>query len=218
MFKLVLLDFDDTLCLTEEACFSFENALAQEMGFSPMTHEMHKSNWGKPLQDIISERIPGIDPAGFMGLVRKRMPEYIKEGKLDTISEENLHTLHQLRQAGKILSVVTSRSIIEAEHLLHETHPLNGLLDGFYHRDNLEYLKPDPRVFAKVLMDFQLKPNECVYVGDSVSDAIAAKGARMQFIAVLESGLRIKEDFSEQEADFFASKFTDILPISLAIR
>ncbi len=29
MIKLVLIDFDDTLCLTEKACFRIENDVAQ---------------------------------------------------------------------------------------------------------------------------------------------------------------------------------------------
>jgi phosphoglycolate phosphatase-like HAD superfamily hydrolase len=50
---------------------------------------------------------------------------------------------------------------------------------------------------------------ECVYVGDAVTDAIAANGAGMHFIAVLESGLRQKEDFKKVRVDFFAKKFSD---------
>ncbi len=37
MIKLILVDFDDTLCLSEKACFHVENEIAAELGFSPMT-------------------------------------------------------------------------------------------------------------------------------------------------------------------------------------
>ena len=58
---------------------------------------------------------------------------------------------------------------------------------------------------------FNVKPIEVVYVGDSLGDANAAKKAGMHFIAVLESGIRTKNDFKQFPVDFFANKFTDIL-------
>lgn len=216
MIKVVLLDFDDTLCLTEESCFQMENDVAQEMGFPPMTREMHKITWGKPLQDIIATRIPGINSREFMKHMEKTLPEYIENEKLDVIPEDNLKILDQLRNSGKKLAILTSRSLQEVQHLLHENHPLAKHIDAFYHRDNLEYLKPDPRVFNNALYQFDIMPEEAVYVGDSVSDAIAAKEAGMHFIAVLESGLRTKEDFEGKAVDFYAEKFTDILPYILS--
>lgn len=216
MIKVVLLDFDDTLCLTEKDCFLMENAIAKDMGFSPMTRQIHQQTWGKPLQDIITTRIPGINPQRFMQQIEEKMPEYIKEGKLDSVSKEILDVLHSLKKAEKQLAIVTSRSLVEVKHLLHETHPLTNLLDAFYHRDNLEYLKPDPRVFDKVIRDFSVQPQDCVYVGDSVSDAKAANGANIHFIGVMESGIREKSDFSDNTVDFFANKFTDILPYILS--
>lgn len=66
MIKLVALDFDDTLAMTEEATFQMENETARRMGYPPMTREAHKKNWGKPLEEAIVERFPGINPEEFM--------------------------------------------------------------------------------------------------------------------------------------------------------
>lgn len=216
MINVVLIDFDDTLCLTEEGCFYMENAIAEEMGHQPMTRDVHKKTWGQPLQEAIIKRVPNIDAKQFMELIEKRLPEYIEKSMLDVVPEENLEILRKLKKSGKKLAIVTSRSLIEVKHLLHENHPLTNLLDAFYHKDNLEYVKPDPRVFEKVFRDFSATPSECIYIGDSVSDAKAAKGAGMHFIAVMESGLRTKEDFAKEHVDFYADKFTDILPYILS--
>ena len=67
MIKLVLIDFDDTLCMTEKARFKIENYVAKKMGFSPMTRETHIKYWGKkPLEESILDRVPGIDAKAFM--------------------------------------------------------------------------------------------------------------------------------------------------------
>ncbi len=208
--RMVAIDFDDTLCLTEEACFYLENYVAESMGHAPMKREAHKVNWGRPVEEAIEERVPGIDSAEFMRRLAETMPLFVAEGKFDTINPENIEILKRLKEAGKLLSVVTSRSLTEVEHLLEPTHELQVFLDGFYHKDRTVYQKPDPRVFDGMLQDFQLNPGEVVYIGDTPSDAKAATDAGMRFIAVLESGLRTEEDFQESQVDTFVQRFRDI--------
>ena len=101
--------------------------------------------------------------------------------------------------------------------MLHDYHPLSSRIEVFYHKDNSDYLKPDPRVFSQVLKHFSVKPKECAYVGDALSDAAAAKGAGMHFIAVLESGVHMEKDFTDYNVDFFAKKFVDITDYILKI-
>ncbi len=217
MIKLVLLDFDDTLCLSEESCFHFENEVANALGFAPMSREIHKATWGQHLKESIQERIPGIDPEKFMKLFEKLVPFAIAAGKFDYVPKHNIDVLKEIKKDGKKIAVVTSRSLIEVKSIMDSSHPLSGKIDKFYHRDNLEHMKPDPRVFNKALFEFDIMPIECVYVGDTLKDGFAAKNSGMDFIAVLESGLVPKYAFKNANisVDFFAQKFTDILPYIL---
>lgn len=216
MIKLVIFDFDDTLCLTEEACFHLENKIAKDMGFAPMTRAAHHKNWGKFLGDAIVERIPGIDPVEFLKRQEEYFSKYMSESGFDSIKQENLDVLDELKQVGKKLAVLTNRSLVETKHLMHVSHPLSSRMDFFYYKDILDYHKPDPRAFDQALRYFKVEPMQTVYVGDSLGDAHAAKNAGMHFIAVLESGIRKKIDFKDIPVDFFARKFTDILPYILA--
>lgn len=75
----------------------------------------------------------------------------------------------------------------------------------------MEFKKPDPRVFDEILKYFSVRPDESIYVGDTLGDAKCAKEAGLQFIAVLENGLNTKKDFDNIPIDFFAEKFSDIL-------
>lgn len=211
MIKLVIIDFDDTLSLTEEACFRLENETARQLGFPPMTREAHLKNWGKPVEQAIVERITGIDPKEFMKKLESTHNQYIQEGRIDIVSEKNLKFLDSLKASGKKLAILTSRSLQEAKHLLHDDHMLGKKIEKFYHKDNSEYLKPDPRVFDQILSDFAVSPHEAVYLGDSLSDAIATKAAGLHFIAVLESGLKTEEDFNHLTVDFFATTLPEAL-------
>lgn len=211
MIKLVILDVDDTLTLSEEVCFHIENEVAQSMGFAPMSRASHQKNWGVMLEIAVMDRFPGIDATEFMNRIGSYVEQYAKDGKLDVISTENMQTISTLRQMGKKIAILTSRTLSEIRHFMHETHSLSSSVEAFYHKDNSMYFKPDPRVFHQALSHFRVSPQEAVYVGDAVTDAIAAKAAGLHFIAVLESGLRKRLDFEDHAVDFFAQKFSDIL-------
>ena len=217
MIKLVLLDFDDTLCLSEEFCFHFENEVAKAMGFNPMSREVHKKTWGQHLSESIKDRIPGIDAAAFMERFEKMIPQAIAEGRFDSIPQRNIDVLKKIKEAGKKIAIVTSRSFVEIKSMMQPPHPLSTLIDKFYCRDNVDHMKPDPRVFNKALYEFDVMPIECVYVGDTLKDGFAANNSGMDFIAVLESGLVPCYAFKNVniQVDYFAEKFTDVLPYIL---
>ncbi|HUD44875.1 MAG TPA: HAD family hydrolase [Patescibacteria group bacterium] len=211
MIKLVVIDFDDTLSQNEEAVFHYENYTIKKMGFPAMSRAAHQKNWGIPMREAIIERVPGIDPDAFITLHKQFLPKFIKDKKIDQISEQNIQTLKKLKKAGKHLAILTSRVYHEVEHLLDKSHLINKYVEKIYHSDSSEYHKPDPRAFDQILSEFNVTPQESVYVGDSLSDGICAKGAGLHFIALLEGGIRNKEDFKSVKVDYFAQTFPDIL-------
>jgi phosphoglycolate phosphatase len=211
MIKLVIVDFDDTLTLTEEAAFAIENSVAEQMGFLPMTREDHQKNWGKPLQEAIVERIPGINVDAFMKIMEKELPIFASKGLVDKVTKKNIAVLEKLRSEGIRLAILTSRVQQEMIHILDTSHELHQWIEKVYYADNSSYLKPDPRAFDQILAHFSVDPTEALYVGDSLGDGVGAKGAGLHFIALLESGLRTEEDFKSVSVDYFAQQFPDIL-------
>lgn len=211
MIEAVIIDVDDTLCLTEAACYEMENETLVAMGRVPMTRQVHVSTWGQPLFEAIVKRSPGIDVEAFKAAYHPIIAAYTSSGKLDSIPEANYRALDRLVAMSKMLMVLTSRTQGELEHMLAPDHLLAGRIKAFYHRDNTEYHKPDPRVFDELLAHHNLRPDECVYVGDSISDAVASKEAGLKFIASLESGLRQKSDFHPEQVDAFIYKFPDVV-------
>lgn len=211
MIKTVIIDIDDTLCLTEAVCFEMENEIMRRMGRGAFSRNIHLKTWGIPLEDAISVRSPGIDFEEFMIIFQQVMREYVQSGKLDFIAQENYDTLDCLTNDGKKIILLTSRTELELEHMLEPDHLLASRVHEFYHKDNIKYHKPDPRAFDELLANNSLLSSECVYVGDSVGDAAAAKGAGLSFIASLESGIRQESDFSGYDVDAFVRKFPDII-------
>jgi HAD superfamily hydrolase (TIGR01549 family) len=211
MIRAVIIDVDDTLCLTEAACFAMENEALRRMGRPPMSRALHIASWGVPLFDAIAMRSPGVDADAFRHVFGPTMKEYIDTGKLDVISPQNYDALDALIAEGKQVMLLTSREHVEMKHMLEPDHGLASRITAFYYRDNTQFHKPDPRVFNELLHAHSLQPQECVYVGDSVSDAAAAKEAGLHFIASLESGLRSREDFQKIPVDAFVQEFPGVV-------
>ena len=210
MIKLILVDFDDTLCLSEEACFHLENEIAEKLNCKPMTRSAHQANWGKPLKDAIVERIPGIDADAFMNLFAETSRKHILNGEFDHVSDVNLNVLRELRSKGYKVVIQTSRQHCEVEYLVSDQSPLTSIIDGFFYQERSKYKKPDPRVFLLPSDMFHVSFPEMVYVGDAFTDVQWCRAAGIHFIASLESGLRIQKDFEKLGVKWFIHRFTEL--------
>ena len=211
MIEALVIDVDDTLCLTEAVCFDMENEALVSMGRGPMPREVHLTTWGQPLFEVITERSPGVDAEAFKAAFEPVIAEYTASGKLDTIPDINYEALDKLVDMGKLLMVLTSRTHGELKHMLEPDHLLATRVEAFYYKDNTQFHKPDPRVFDELLKAHGLAPQNCAYVGDSIGDAVATKQAGLHFIASLESGLRQRQDFEGYDVDRFIMRFPDVV-------
>jgi phosphoglycolate phosphatase len=217
MIRAVIVDVDDTLCLTEEASFALENELLIRMGRPPMSRALHLSTWGEPLLEAMPRRSPGLDVDRFAALFPALHQRYLADGKLDVIPPENLAALDHLLQEGRTVMLLTSRAEAEVRHLLAPGHVLAGRVTGAYHRNNTRFTKPDPRVFDELLTETGLPPSQCVYIGDSPGDAVAAGGAGIHFIACLQSGVRRLDEFDQRYVTAAVDSFPDIPPVIAAL-
>ena len=215
--KAVVIDVDDTLCLTEAACFGLENETLRKMERQPIDRAVHLATWGQPLFDAIKTRSPGIDVEEFKNVYHPIITEYIETGRLDAIPQANYKALDQLIELDKKIMLLTSRTHSEFQHMLKPDHLLASRVTAFYYRDNMQYHKPDPRAFDELLKHHDLKPRYCVYVGDSPSDAAASNNAGLSFIANLESGIRQRDDFSNYSVAAFIDRFPDIVDAVIAL-
>lgn len=190
-----------------------ENETLKRMGRATMSREVHLQTWGRPLFSAILDRSPGIDLQEFRDAYTPIIGEFTEQGKLDVIPEPNLRALDKLAEMSIVLTILTSREQSEMEHILQLDHHLATRIKKFYYKNNMKHHKPDKRAFDHLLEEFHLQPSECMYVGDSLSDAQAAKEAGLHFVASLESGLRQKEDFVAHPPDAFIMEFPEIIPI-----
>jgi phosphoglycolate phosphatase len=211
VIRAVIVDVDDTLCLTQTASFALENEVLAQMGRPSMPLSLHLATWGEPLMDAIPRRSPGLDVEHFSALYHRTLQQHIAEGRLDVIPPENLHALDEFVRQGRGVFLLTSRTEDEVRHMLAPDHVLAERVSGIYHAGNTQFRKPDPRAFDELLSTTAIPPGECVYVGDSPGDAVAAGGAGMHFIACLQSRVRTPADFDLRHVNAFVDTFPEIV-------
>ena len=213
--KAIISDVDGNFIMTEEPCWRLENEIFSQMDIPPMSREIHRQTWGMKLGDAVPIRSGGVaDVEQFWQLFPENYQAFVDNGWLDAVSAENIAALKEIRAMHLAHFVLTSRTLTEMSHLMSEKSPLHGLIDAFYYQENMEFHKPDPRAFGHIEQLHDLRPENCVYVGDQPGDAAAANGAGLRFIANLEEGLREEKDFSGYVVDAFIAKYAD-LPESL---
>ena len=213
VIRAVIVDVDDTLCLTEAASFDLENEVLALLGRPPMPRDLHLATWGEPLLDAVPRRSPGVDPHRFAELFPAVHRRFLAEGRLDVIPPENLDALDRLAGSGRTILLLTSRAEAEVGHLLEPGHALAARVTGAYHQGNTRFTKPDPRVFDELLAETGFRPEQCVYVGDSPGDAVAAGGAGLRFVACLQSGLRRLDEFDPRYVTAAVGAFPEIVPV-----
>lgn len=213
MIRAVIVDVDDTLCLTEAVAFELENEVLAELGRPPMSRAVHLATWGAALLDAIPHRSPGVDVDRFAERFAIGHQRFLAAGRLDVIPPENLRALDRLLGGGRTIFLLTSRVEAEVRHLLEPDHVLAARVSGAYHRGNTRFGKPDPRAFDELLAETGLRPEQCVYVGDSPGDATAAGGAGIRFIACLQSGLRRLDEFDPRYVTAAVDSFPEIVPV-----
>ncbi|NUT33063.1 MAG: HAD family hydrolase [Hamadaea sp.] len=207
----MVVDVDDTLCLTEAACFALENEVLAAIGAQPIARDVHLATWGMSLMAALPIRSPGVDLDRFAVAYPDVLRAYIADGRLDAIPAENLQALAALAGQGRAVMVLTSRTAEEMSHLLDAGHPLATTLRAVFHAGNTRFGKPDPRVFDEFFAATGFDPGDCVYVGDSPGDADAARGAGLHFIACLQSGVRTRQAFDGRDVCAYVSAFPEVV-------
>jgi phosphoglycolate phosphatase len=85
-----------------------------------------------------SEALPGIDVAAFKTAYYPVVEEFISDGRLDAIPNENYEALDELTALGKAVMLLTPRTHGELKHMLAPDHPLAPRVKAFYYRGNMQ--------------------------------------------------------------------------------
>jgi len=189
MIKAIIFDVDGVLIDSFEANLKFFQRLMDKAGYTPPTREKYQNVFAMNMMEAIetltqSDSEQEIKRIWQMGKNR----EVIYDSELVAMPEGAAEVIKTLGR-DFILGIVTSRikeSVYEAPALAELASHFKvavGYQDTTNHKPH-----PEPLLFAAKKLG--VKPKECIYIGDALSDLQAGRAAGMQVIIYSEN----KED------------------------
>jgi phosphoglycolate phosphatase len=145
--------------------------------------------------------------------MRKRIYDRVRAIECNAAEHAELmpgakEALNELRQMKKKIIVVTNNGRLGTNRTL-ERLDLLSMFDAVLTRDDVEELKPDPRMVFKALDLAGVEADEAIFVGDAIIDIKAAKSASVRCVAV-PTGPFPATRLMQEEPDFVVGSLQDV--------
>jgi phosphoglycolate phosphatase len=120
-------------------------------------------------------------------------------------------TLLALKNQGYRLAIITNKPVEFIEPII-AGFSLNGLFELQLGGDSLAERKPHPLPLLHACKTLNVSVEQCIMIGDSKNDILAAKAASMQSIG-LTYGYNYGEDIRVYQPDWCLETFPELLPL-----
>lgn len=210
--KAVIFDLDGTLLNTYEDLANAVNFALEQNGLPTHIAEKYKIFAGNGTDMMITRALP-LDKRNdeMLDKVRKLYFEYYNahSGECTRPYDGIVDMLSELKSRGFKLAVVSNKIDFMTRAVVKEYFGdtmfdfVTGQCDGIIP-------KPDPSMVYKVMEQFGVTADECIFVGDSGVDAETGKNANMFTVGVLW-GFRDKKELLECGASTVISKADELL-------
>jgi phosphoglycolate phosphatase len=192
----VIFDLDHTLLDPTEGIISSIAYALEAIHFPVPEMSVLKATVGLSIEDTFEKLTQSSNHVLFANFAKYF---YEKEASAMNVSCTLLagvmNLLYYLKQMEISLAIVSNRSQKTMMPMLQS----NKLADHFeiiVGKEDVQRGKPDPEGLFSVLEYYKTSKEECLYIGDSITDGQAAEKAGMPFIAVL-TGYTTREQFAK---------------------
>ncbi len=214
MYQACIFDLDGTLADTVESIANVANQILEKFGLPAQPVEDYKYHAGDG-GDVLMERCMRAAGSDLSHLKegQKLYREIFAQNPLYQVTafEGMRETLEELKRRQVKLAVLSNKpheaTVLAVKGLFGEKKfdVIQGLKPGMKR-------KPAPDTAWKIAEEFQVKPEECIYIGDTNTDMQTGKAAGMYTVGVLW-GFRDRKELEENHADVIIEKPEEILRI-----
>ena len=215
--KVILFDLDGTLIDSAPDLALAINHMLKSIDRDTFDEQIIRSWVGNGAQVLVKRALLGksnineeIDSDLFDNALDTFLDFYKKNLAVTTITYPNVTTtLKTLKEKNYRLVIVTNKPFAFVEPILNALG-LNNLFELILGGDSLEKKKPDPLPLLHVCEKLNVNVGECVMVGDSKNDILAANAANMHSIGV-SYGYNYDEPINVNNPSVVVDNFSDIL-------
>jgi phosphoglycolate phosphatase len=214
--KVILFDLDGTLIDSVPDLASAVNHMLEALQREIFSEDTIRYWVGNGAQVLVKRALSGqtevdesLDPTLFEKALEIFLTFYGQNLCLNTAAYPNVSTtLHALKEEGYRLVIVTNKPFDFVGPIL-EGLRLDGLFDFWLGGDSLDKKKPDPLPLLHACKHMNVSIDQCVMVGDSKNDLLAANTCGMQSVGVTY-GYNYGEDIGIYNPTFIIDDFSEL--------
>jgi HAD superfamily hydrolase (TIGR01509 family) len=198
-FPVYIFDVDGTLVdSAPDICGAIQGVLANTPQCN-VSDEALRLYIGRHLYDLFQDLFPGRTRLEMDEMIADYRTRYVARGHSSTKAfpgiSDALAALPGRKSTATTKGTPTTRAVLEMFGLLPYFHHIQGT-DGFP-------AKPEPDVILASVKLFGVKPEDCLFIGDSPTDMEAGRRAGVKTCGVLW-GYGRREDMARWEPDYWA--------------
>lgn len=214
MIRTVVFDFDYTLADSSPGIIESVNYALCQLGLPKETPERICSTIGLSLPAVLTE-LAGVQYIGSSDAFVRFFVQRADEVMVDhtVLLADVPETLRILKRRDFLTGIVSTKYRHRIETILKRENLLEWV-DVIVGGEDVKAHKPDPEGLLTAIEQLRSHPADCLYVGDSTTDAQTAGRAGVRFVAVL-SGVTPPEQFSSYQVDHTIHKLSE-LPLFLS--
>ncbi len=219
MIKAVIFDLDGTLVNSLDDLAVSTNYSLEKHGFNTYPVEDYKYLVGDGMVKLIERAIPDeqFNNDTFKSVFDCFMAHYRENFLVNTVAYDGIKdVLSALSNMGLKLAVVSNKADDMAKRVVKSIFEqgvftvVSGKREGYP-------VKPDPTLTLEIIGQLGVKPQECVFVGDSGMDTATAVNSGCYPLGVLW-GFRAKAELLENGAKSLAKTPEEIIEIIKGIQ
>lgn len=201
MYKAVIFDLDGTLMDTVESIATAGNLALEECGLKPQPVANYKYYAGDGADELLHRALA--DAGDIKGVnfhkVKKIYHGYFKDTCTKAEPYEGICDMLSALKEKKIkLAVLSNKPHARTLDVIYKTFGYDIFDEVQGQQDGIER-KPSPTGAFQICKNLEVKPEECIYVGDTNVDMLTGTSAGMYTVGVLW-GFRDREELLENGA------------------
>lgn len=217
--EVILFDLDGTLIDSAPDLALAINHMLTSLGRPTFTEELIRSWVGNGASVLVKRGLSGkseVDETLEEHLIEQSLHLFLDFYKDNLCVNSKLYPgvgvcLKILKARGYLLALVTNKPAEFIAPILTGLE-LDGLFEILLGGDSLPKRKPDPLPLLHVCQTLNVTADQCLMVGDSKNDILAAKAAKMESIG-LTYGYNYGEDIGLHKPEAVCDDFSDIVAL-----
>lgn len=215
--QLLIFDLDGTLVDSAPDLANAINQMLKVLGLTVFPNEQIRSWVGNGAQVLVERALSGsstISPNLDRDIAAQALSTFLAIYRenvcIDSVLYPDvLETLNALQLRQYRMAIVTNKPVEFVEPILQKLG-LAGVFETVLGGDSLSAKKPDPMPLNHLSQTLAIAPAQCLMIGDSKNDIVAAKNANIESVG-LTYGYNYGEDISTYQPDFIAHEFGQLL-------